>query len=625
MGVAKNEEAATATEHQHWNGKLLASQAVEEELELPLLQDKDKHHKHTGKGCCGAAINNHVAVAKYLVDKGAKVDALGGTRASADGIGDLIATPLHWAARSGHVQMVTLLYKKGANLHIKDAQGYNALHLAVHAGHLMMIVYLVSIGVDVDSRDTMNRTPLMWSAYQGNSVEGMQELIRCGAVLDLVDSTGYTALHWATISQHYEFVKVLIKSGASTTIKDPAGKLPQDWAKERETEHIFISMLKESKYGEDRIGRNPLSKSQTNFALSAIPYFVLPICFLTLTKFAVYIAVPLLVLVLFLVQKYLIVGFLFAQDGSQLQASPLTNAICHATLFYVFVTWYRIFPDTSYLFWQHFVFLVAFVTCVYNLYACTTKDPGYLNKSSDKKALTIASLADSGKLTVRDYCTTCAIRRPVRSKHCRVCDRCVAKFDHHCPWTNNCIGVQNHREFILFSAALVVGAWMFDYLCYAYLQDMVPDKPFDPASQFGTCSLPDAVCNYLSFDFWVVINAGWAFLQSLWVLIVVGSQLGQIVTAYTTNEAINYHRFDYLIHPDDQNAPVYRKRYVNPFDMGPIGNCIDFWSKGSGPLKDISWFSLYEVPSFLFNRAMTRKGYNKIASDELDLPMEKLV
>ncbi|KAJ3307170.1 Palmitoyltransferase Hip14 [Kappamyces sp. JEL0829] len=526
MGVAKNEEAATATEHQHWNGKLLASQAVEEELELPLLQDKDKHHKHTGKGCCGAAINNHVAVAKYLVDKGAKVDALGGTRASADGIGDLIATPLHWAARSGHVQMVTLLYKKGANLHIKDAQGYNALHLAVHAGHLMMIVYLVSIGVDVDSRDTMNRTPLMWSAYQGNSVEGMQELIRCGAVLDLVDSTGYTALHWATISQHYEFVKVLIKSGASTTIKDPAGKLPQDWAKERETEHIFISMLKESKYGEDRIGRNPLSKSQTNFALSAIPYFVLPICFLTLTKFAVYIAVPLLVLVLFLVQKYLIVGFLFAQDGSQLQASPLTNAICHATLFYVFVTWYRIFPDTSYLFWQHFVFLVAFVTCVYNLYD---------------------------------------------------------------------------------------------------LQDMVPDKPFDPASQFGACSLPDAVCNYLSFDFWVVINAGWAFLQSLWVLIVVGSQLGQIVTAYTTNEAINYHRFDYLIHPDDQNAPVYRKRYVNPFDMGPIGNCIDFWSKGSGPLKDISWFSLYEVPSFLFNRAMTRKGYNKIASDELDLPMEKLV
>ena len=78
-------------------------------------------------------------------------------------VGDLEATPLQWAARSGHVQMVTFLHKKGANLLIKDAQGYNALHLAVHAGHLMMIVYLISIGIDVDCRDTMNRTPLMWS------------------------------------------------------------------------------------------------------------------------------------------------------------------------------------------------------------------------------------------------------------------------------------------------------------------------------------------------------------------------------------------------------------------------------------------------------------------------------
>ncbi|KAJ3332820.1 hypothetical protein HDU76_012943, partial [Blyttiomyces sp. JEL0837] len=98
---------------------------------------------------------------------------------------------------SGHIQMVTYLYKKGANPNLSDNQGYNALHLAAHAGHAMMILYLVSIGMDVDAGDTMGRTALMWAAYQGNSNESMEVLIKENALLDKTDSTGFTALHWA--------------------------------------------------------------------------------------------------------------------------------------------------------------------------------------------------------------------------------------------------------------------------------------------------------------------------------------------------------------------------------------------------------------------------------------------
>lgn len=56
------------------------------------------------------------------------------------------------------------------------------------------------------------------------------------------------------------------------------------------------------------------------------------------------------------------------------------------------------------------------------------------------------------------YCYYCDSYVSDKAKHCRRCNRCVHKFDHHCIWLNNCVGYKNYDKFfaLVFFAAITL-------------------------------------------------------------------------------------------------------------------------------------------------------------------------
>ncbi|OII71789.1 DHHC family palmitoyl transferase [Cryptosporidium ubiquitum] len=115
-----------------------------------------------------------------------------------------------------------------------------------------------------------------------------------------------------------------------------------------------------------------------------------------------------------------------------------------------------------------------YIICSFCHLSCSTTDPGVIPNNTDKGEILLPIELQTQTISIRS-CAKCNNLKPPRTHHCSVCKRCIFKMDHHCPWINNCVGINNQKHFLLFLAyvfffcvySLILICFRF-YRCISY-------------------------------------------------------------------------------------------------------------------------------------------------------------
>lgn len=237
-----------------------------------------------------------------------------------------------------------------------------------------------------------------------------------------------------------------------------------------------------------------------------------------------------------------------------------------------------------------YILLLTFSLVMY--YTTCNVDPGYINlktyihkkdimnnNTDDEDDIVDTSNESSSMINSMDkikdntyrYCDYCEIQQPMRSKHCEDCNKCVRKYDHHCPWLEACIGERNHKYFWMFLSSMsVLIIWTFTVTWGAFKYERHWGAWFESNI-------------FYLIDLLILICGGFTVLGLL------GFHTYLLVKGLTTWEAVSRERITYLKYLDDD---------YNPFDEGLFGNIYYFLCL----CKIRRWEVLYE------KKAQVNKG-----------------
>ena len=167
---------------------------------------------------------------------------------------DLLFNKFINAARFGDIELVSESIRSGVNINAYDVKGDTALHITSQYGHLSVVNLLIKAGADIEFKtEDLGQTPLILAAsnlasakYNGfdqDVIKTIRFLVRAGANVNAQDNDGWTALVGAANAGNIEATKILIKAGANVNAQDHDGNTTLSIAREAGSTEIVKLLI----------------------------------------------------------------------------------------------------------------------------------------------------------------------------------------------------------------------------------------------------------------------------------------------------------------------------------------------------------------------------------------------
>jgi ankyrin repeat protein len=166
-----------------------------------LINARDKEGRTPLHWACRGV---HLEIVRFLVDKGADVNVEDYNK----------IVPLHSLAVRNNTKAIELLLAKGANVNAKDYGANTPLHYAAIYDAADAAALLIEKGASIESRDNYRRTPLLLCARERGGPETIRILLQAGADVNVRDKFRDSSLDLAAWRGKKEVVNLLLDAGA---------------------------------------------------------------------------------------------------------------------------------------------------------------------------------------------------------------------------------------------------------------------------------------------------------------------------------------------------------------------------------------------------------------------------